>query len=219
MFNFTRWRDYTPPSKTLRKLEFFSRIHQPETRAAIFVFQSTRKKKMCKSASSSRFVSRTTRRGCPKTRVANWIEREKRWIDRSYHSYGENLLTYANLHMSRFAHVSKSKFAMRSDESYVPWANTRNIIWNKEIDCFRLVNFRRIGCVLTIWVYRTAGGCSWLRETKIKHPVHRLLRQNNNIIIFRTKIKMKKECLEMLQKDGTGGMFSVGTWFLQKLSL
>ena len=36
------------------------------------------------------------------------------------HSYGENLLTCANLHMSRFAHVSKSKFAMRSDESYVP---------------------------------------------------------------------------------------------------
>ena len=36
------------------------------------------------------------------------------------HSYGENLLTCANLHMSRFAHVSKSKFAMRSDENYVP---------------------------------------------------------------------------------------------------
>ena len=46
------------------------------------------------------------------------------------HSYGENLLTCANLHMSRFAHVSKSKFAMRSDENYVPWANTWNIIWN-----------------------------------------------------------------------------------------
>ena len=30
------------------------------------------------------------------------------------------MLTYANLHMSRFAHMSKSKFAMRSDESYVP---------------------------------------------------------------------------------------------------
>ena len=36
------------------------------------------------------------------------------------HSYGENLLTCANLHMSRFAHLSKSKFAMRSDENYVP---------------------------------------------------------------------------------------------------
>ena len=36
------------------------------------------------------------------------------------HSYGENMLTCANLHMSRFAHASKSKFAMRSDESYVP---------------------------------------------------------------------------------------------------
>ena len=36
------------------------------------------------------------------------------------HSYGENLLTCANLHMSKFAHVSKSKFTMRSDESYVP---------------------------------------------------------------------------------------------------
>ena len=36
------------------------------------------------------------------------------------HSYGENLLTCVNLHMSRFAHVSKSKFAMRSDETYVP---------------------------------------------------------------------------------------------------
>ena len=36
------------------------------------------------------------------------------------HSYGEKLLRCANLHMSRFAHVSKSKFAMRSDENYVP---------------------------------------------------------------------------------------------------
>ena len=66
-----------------------------------------------------------------------------RYKSRKPHSYGENLLTCANLHMSRFAHVSKSKFAMRSDESYVPWANTWNIIWNKETDCFRLVNFRR----------------------------------------------------------------------------
>ena len=76
------------------------------------------------------------------------------------HSYGENMLTCVNLHMSRFAHVSKSKFslnifyfiirngigqklynimialslkskfAMRSDETCVPWANTWNIIWN-----------------------------------------------------------------------------------------
>ena len=45
-------------------------------------------------------------------------------IERTYylepHSYGENLLTCANLHMSKFAHVSKSNFAMRSYEIYVP---------------------------------------------------------------------------------------------------
>ena len=57
--------------------------------------------------------------------------------------------------------------------------------------------------ILTIWVYRTAGGCSRLRENKIKHPIHRLLRQNHNIIIFRTKIEMKKEsvfkCCKILE--------------------
>ena len=38
----------------------------------------------------------------------------------SVYSYGENWLTCANLHMRRFAHVSKSNFAMLSDKSYVP---------------------------------------------------------------------------------------------------
>ena len=41
------------------------------------------------------------------------------------------------------------------------------------------------------------------RETKIKHPIHRLLRQDHNIIILRTKIEMKKEsvskCCKMLE--------------------
>ena len=31
------------------------------------------------------------------------------------HSYGENFLMCANLHVSRFAHVSKSKFAFRRE--------------------------------------------------------------------------------------------------------
>ena len=49
----------------------------------------------------------------------------------------------------------------------------------------------------------TAGGCSQLRETKIKHPVHRLLRQNHNIIIFEDENEMKKEsvlkCCKLLE--------------------
>ena len=81
------------------------------------------------------------------------------------HSYGENMLTCANLHMSRFAHVSKSKFAMRSDESYVPWTNTWNIIFEiRKQTASDLWIFAEIGCVLTFWVYRSAGGCSRLRS-------------------------------------------------------
>ena len=76
-------------------------------------------------------------------RRSNFLAHGMIWRFLKSHSYGENLLMCANLHMSRFAHVSKSKFAMRSDESYAPWANTWNIIRNKEIDCFKLVNFRR----------------------------------------------------------------------------
>ena len=52
------------------------------------------------------------------------------------------------------------------------------------------------------------------RKTKIKHPIHRLFRQNHNIIIFEDKNWMKKEsvlkCCKMLE---LGGLFLVGTWF------
>ena len=48
----------------------------------------------------------------------------------------------------------------------------------------------------------------------------RLLGQNHNIIIFWGQIWNEKGiCLEMLQNVRMGvGVFSVGTWFLQKMS-
>ena len=45
------------------------------------------------------------------------------------------------------------------------------------------------------------------RETKIKHRIHRLLRQNHNIIIFEDKHWNEKGiCLKMLQNVGIGGI-------------
>ena len=47
------------------------------------------------------------------------------------------------------------------------------------------------------------------RETKIKHPIHRLLRQNHNIIIFEDENWNEKGIgLEMLQNVGIGGIKS-----------
>ena len=123
--------------------------------------------------------------------------------------------------MSRFAHVSKSNFAMRSDESYVPWANTWYIFEIRKKTASDLWMFAEIRCSLTIWVYRTAGGCSRLRETKIKHPIHRLLRRNHNIIIFEDgNWNEKGICLELLQNVGIGGgdCCQWGRYFCKKLS-
>ena len=67
--------------------------------------------------------------------------------------------------------------------------------------------FEEIWCVLTIWVYRTAGGCSQLSETKIKHPIYRLFRQNHSKIIFEDENWNEKGiCLEMLQNVEIGGI-------------
>ena len=118
------------------------------------------------------------------------------------------MLTCANLHMSRFAHVSKSKFAMRSDESYVPWANTWNIIWTLGNRLLQTCEFsRKLGVSLLFeYIDLQVDVPDSDRETKIKHPIHRLLRQNHNIIIFEDKNWNEKGiCLKMLQNVGIGG--------------
>ena len=83
------------------------------------------------------------------------------------------------------------------------------------------MNFRRDWVCPYYLSIRTTGGCSRLRETKIKHLINRLFRQNHNIIIFEDENWNEKGiCLKMLQNLGIGGggLFLVGTWFLEKLS-
>ena len=71
---------------------------------------------------------------------------------------------------------------------------------------------QKLGVSLLFEYIGLAGGCSRLRETKIKRPIHRLLRQNHNIIIFEDDNWNEKGMSWNVAKCWNWvGVFSVGT--------